>query len=204
MKRVLALCGAAAVIAGCGGSSSPTTPGAAPRASQASFATSSGCDHNLLPAGYRPDPAHSGKVTARTYSASADVQAALLYDKLQAGSRQIYLRGPTRHADSVVSCIALSFPGSDELGRFFGSFRTLRRQAASIVTKLPAASIEGTADPVAYDETDQSFRGYGIDSTKVIEIAATAGNTLFITSVSGTHPSRAFATDLLKSMVTSS
>lgn len=207
MKRVLALFGAAAVIAGCSGSSSsPTASAPAPSASQASFATTSGCDRSLLPAGYRLDPAHSGKVTAHTYSASADVQAALLYDKLQAGNRQIFLHssGGTKQADAVVSCISLSFPGSDELGRFFGSYRTLRHQAASIVTKLPAAPIAGTADPVAYDETHQSFRGYGITSTNVIEVAATAANTLYIASVSGTHPSRALATNLLKSMVKSS
>jgi hypothetical protein len=206
LKRVLALCGAAAVIAACGGSSSPTASAPAPAVSQASFATASGCDRSLLPGGYRLDPAHSGKVTAHTYSASADVQAALLFDKLQAGNRQIFLHSASakQNADAVISCISLTFPGSDELGRFFGSYRTLRHQAASIVTKLPAAPVAGASDPVAYDETHQSFRGYGINSTNVIEVAATAANTLYITSVSGAHPSRALATTLLKSMVSSS
>jgi hypothetical protein len=207
LKRVLALCGAAAVIAGCGGtSSSPTRFDPTPTVSPASFATVSGCDRSLLPSGYRLDPVHSGKVTAHTYSASADVQAALLYDKLQTGSRQIFLHssGGKQRADTVASCISLTFPGSDELGRFFGSYRTLRHQAASIVTKLPAAPISGVTSPVAYDETDQSFRGYGVTSTNVVEVAGTAGDTLFIISVSGTHPSRALATNLLKSMVTSS
>jgi hypothetical protein len=206
LKRVLALCGAAAVLAGCGGGSSPDQPSSpSPTVSPASYAASSaGCAKSVLPAGYRLDPAHSGSVAARTYSASADVQAALIYDKLQAGSRQIYLHGPAKHADSVISCVALSFPGSDELGRFFGSYQTLRHQARSIVTKLPASPIKGIEGPVAYDETHQSFRGYGIASTNVLEVAGTAGTTLYIASVSGANPSRSLATSLLTSMVTNS
>jgi hypothetical protein len=210
VKRVLALCataGAAVALTGCGGGSS-STPATAPTESPASFAMPvAGCSGRVLPSGYVVDAAHTGELSARTYSASADVQAALEFDQLKHGSRRVYVhhvRGSHSAVDGVVSCVALSFPSTDQADRFFASYRTLRRQAGSIATRLHAATVHGLVGTVSYLERQQSFRGYGIVSTDVIETAGLAGTTLDVASVAATSPTQAVSTRLITSMVRAS
>jgi hypothetical protein len=157
-----------------------------------------------LPTGFTTDQAHTGRLTAQTYSASADVQAALSYDQLQSGARRVFTHaqaGSRSAVDGVASCVSLSFSSAPQAARFFGSYQTLRRQAKSIVHEIKPPAITGLTGTTAYLERQQSFRGYGIASTKVVEIAGLSGQTLFISSVAGAKPSRSLATNLLESMV---
>jgi hypothetical protein len=204
LKRVLALGAIAVVVAGCGGSPSRQSRPASPKVSPASFGTSLGsCRSGLLPSGFTSDQAHTGRLTAQTYSASADVQAALSYDQLQSGARRVFTYTPagSRSVDGVASCVSLSFASAPQAARFFGSYQTLRRQAKSIVHEIKPPAIAGLTGTTAYLERQQSFRGYGIASTNVVEIAGLSGQTLLISSVAGAKPSRSLATNLLESMV---
>jgi hypothetical protein len=211
VKRVAALGVPALVLAGaltgCGGASvpSPAPPAASPEVSPASLATTSaGFSGAALPAGYRLDKAHSGALTDHTYSASADVQAALEFDQMQTGARQIYLhRVSATHSavDGVASCVTLRFASAQLAARFFGSYQTLRKQAKPLVHPIsPSPRVNGLTGTTAYFERQQSFRGYGITSTNVIEVAGLSGSTLDIASLAGTAPSAARATALLKAM----
>jgi hypothetical protein len=206
VKRVLALCavaGAAVALTGCGGGSSPG-PSAAPTLSPASFAApTTGCGAQQVPAGYTLDRAHTGALTAHTYSASADVQAALEFDQLEGGSRRVYLHhvsGDHSAVDGVLSCVSLTFPSADEASRFFGSYRTLRHQAGPLVRRLPAPDVPGLTGTTSYLEREQSFRGYGVSSTNVVETAGLAGAVLDIASVAAATPSRTLGTRLITSM----
>jgi hypothetical protein len=214
VKPVVALCvpaiALAGVLTGCASSaSSPaSSPAATPRVSPASLATpTAGCAPTSVPAGFALDKAHSGALTAHTYSASADVQAALEFDQLQTGTRQIYLRhvkNAKSPVDGVVSCVSLRFPSASLATRFFGSYQTLRRQAKPLVREIVATpQVKGLTGTTAYFERHQSFRGYGITSTNVVEVAGLAGRILDIASVAGAAPSAARATGLLKALVRS-
>jgi hypothetical protein len=218
MKRITALVAVALIAAGCGSaarSGPPSAPAVAPAALGSSGAhpplshvSVAACRRSSLPARYAADPAHSGGLNAHTYSASADVQAALEYDQLKAGSRKVFIRhaaGAAARVDGVVSCVALRFPSAHLAARFFGSYRELRRDAGSIVRRItPASPIRGVQDPVAYFEKKQSFRGYRIASTNVVEAAGLANDTLFIASVAGASPSVQLARTLLTSAARSS
>jgi hypothetical protein len=209
----LALVATAFVLTGCGGSSS--SPSAASRISPASdsgplAATStsnaavSGCQKAELPAGFAVDQAHTGALTAHTYSASADVQAALEYDQLQTGTRSVFTRhaaGKSSPINAVASCVAMTFASPTQAARFFSSYRDTRDHATSVARKIVApTAIPGVTTASAYAEKQQSFRGYGITSTKVIEVAGLANRTLFIASVAGHSPSSELANRLLESM----
>jgi hypothetical protein len=210
VKRVVALGALALVLAGCGGTSSPSSapakPMVSPSVAPASLSTADlGCDHSVLPAGFSVDKAHSGRLTAHTYSASADVQAALEFDKLQSGARRVYVHHSSdsrRAVDGVASCISLQFASPALAIRFFGSYQTLRRQAGSLVARIsPAPLVSGLRGTTAYYEKQQAFRGYGISSTNVIEVAGLHGQTLDIASIAGTSPAVSVATNLLKTTV---
>jgi hypothetical protein len=167
-----------------------------------------GCRRSSLPARYDVDPAHSGGLNAHTYSASADVQAALEYDQLKAGGREVFVQHPAgapRRVDGVVSCVALRFASAHLAGRFFGSYRELRRDAGPIAHKVSVGQpIAGVNGAVAYFEKKQSFRGYRIASTNVVEAAGLVNDTLFIASVAGASPSVSLARTLLTSIASSS
>jgi hypothetical protein len=213
------VCGAAA---GCGGSSSaggvaPAAGGApAPTPSASATATAApttalainGCGPSLLPSHFTADAAHSGKLGATTYSAAADVQAALEYDQLQAGGREVYLRhaaGAKSPVTQVISCVGLQFPSAHLAGRFFLSYQALRKQAKGIAHEItPEHTVVGVTGVKSYFEKDQSFRGYHISSTNVIEVSGLVGNTLYITSDAATTPSVSLARTLLESMVSHS
>jgi hypothetical protein len=189
-----------ALVSGCGGSStpSPSHPGTSPVATP----VVTGCTLGMLPAGYSVDSAHSGKLTAHNYTSVAEVQAALIFDQLQTGSRDVYVhRAGSGRIDEVTSCIAMPFTSPHLAARFFMSYRALRRQAGSIVhrIKLPG-SVPGLVGVTAYLETEQSFRGYHIASTNVVEAAGRDGSRLDIVSVAGTTPSRTLVRRLLVAM----
>jgi hypothetical protein len=207
LKRLLALGATALVVAGCGGGSHPSAA-PAPHVSPASLVTpTGGCAQGVVPRGYALDRAHTGDLTSHTYSASADVQAALAYDQLKAGSRRIFLHhaaGTHSAVDGVVSCVTLTFATADGATRFFGSYRTLRQQAHEIARKVAAPAVAGLAGTTAYAETQQSFRGYGISSTNVFELAGLDGQTLDIVSVAGHSPSRHLAATLAETLVSGS
>jgi hypothetical protein len=217
MKRLIAVVPIAVLVAGCAGGSSSGSATPAPSqaalttptsATPASLASVSGCDLGALPKHYAVDKAHTGKLTARTYSAAADVQAALEYDHLTSGARSVFLHrtgGAHSPIDGVVSCVAMDFTSAHLAGRFFMSYRALRAQAKSIVHELtPEKPVNGLTGTTSYFEKDQSFRGYGINSTNVIEVAGQSANRLYITSVAGTAPSVALARTLLESMASQS
>jgi hypothetical protein len=194
-------------LAGCAGSSAPSAsaPVTSPSTSSASLASPllkpAGCRAGLLPAHFVADHAHTGPLTAKTYSASADVQAALEYDQLKTGIRNVFTRRAHGTVNGVVSCVALRFASAKLATRFFGSYRELRNKAGSIVRRIPTASVSGAHGTVAYFERQQAFRGYHITSTNVVEIAGVAGDTLTIASVAGGSPSVPLARTLLESMV---
>jgi len=200
------------VLAGCSGStSSPTSkPRLTPEslasslAAPVSDAASGGCARSELPRGFVADKAHSGALTAHTYSASADVQAALEYDAMQAGSRRVFTRRPAgAHSpvSAVVTCVSMTFASAPQAARFFSSYRYTRDRAPSVVQKIAApTSVPGVTGATAYLEKRQSFRGYGITSTNVVEVAGLEDRTLLIASVAGTKPSSTLAGRLLGSM----
>jgi hypothetical protein len=95
----------------------------------------------------------------------------------------------------------MTFASVPQAARFFSSYRYTRDRAPSIVRKLSAPpAVSGVASESAYLERKQSFRGYGITSTNVVELAGLSGRTLLITSVAGQRPSTAVASRLLQSM----
>lgn len=154
------------------------------------------------PPGYTIDGAHSGTLTAHNYSAAADVQAALEFDQMSDGARDVYLRhSADGRVDSVISCVAMPFPSEHVANRFFMSYRALRHDAGSLVHRITLAGpASGLVGVTAYLERGQSFRGYRIADTKVIEAAGRDGSRLDIVSVSGSSPSRALAGHLLAAM----
>jgi hypothetical protein len=159
-----------------------------------------GCRLASLPSHFTADRAHTGAVTAKTYSASADVQAALEYDQLKAGSRRVFVHRAGTKIDGVISCVTLQFGSAHLAGNFFGSYRELRNQAGSIVRHIAVSPVRGVNGTVGYFEKEQSFRGYHIASTNVVEIAGLAGDTLSIASVAGGSPSVPLARTLLTSI----
>jgi hypothetical protein len=195
-------------VSGCGGgsTSSPSTlgpshPGTSSPVADAAPATT-GCTLSQLPAGYAVDAAHTGKLTAHNYSAAADVQAALEFDQLTNGGRDVWLhRSSSGKVTGVVSCIAMPFPSAHIANRFFMSYKELRTDAGSIVHKITLPKpVRGLAGVTAYLETEQSFRGYHIASTNVVEAAGTDGSRLDIVSVAGKSPSRVLVQRLLAAM----
>lgn len=193
---------AAVALAGCSasgpGTAAHTRPALSAAAESVAQRPAPTCAAAGLPAGFRPDPAHTGPLTATTYSPSADVQAALTYDQLQRGERQVFVHRSGRRVDAVASCMTLTFPSVAQADRFFGSYRTLRQEAGSLVTRTPfGRRVAGLREPVAYVERQQSFRGYRISSTTVREAAGRSGSTLDIASISGPPASRRAVTRLV-------
>ncbi|HVW79547.1 MAG TPA: hypothetical protein VHB69_01225 [Mycobacteriales bacterium] len=198
--------GATAVllVSGCGGGSTPS-PSSHPvtaRPAAAVAPVTTGCTGAMLPKGFTVDAAHTGKLTAHNYSATADVQAALEYDQMTDGGRDVWLkRAKSGRITQVASCIAMPFPSAHIANRFFMSYRQLRTDAGSIVHRIALPKpVAGLAGVTAYLETQQSFRGYHIASTNVIEAAGRDGSRLDIVSVAGSSPSAALAQRLLAAM----
>lgn len=202
---MLAIAVAAGLAAsGCsasGSTSASSSPATTPAASL-SVATAASCQTSQLPGGYVADSRHTGKLTADNYSQSADVQAALQYDQLQSGARRVFIHRHGGAVDGVVSCIAMKFATPHLANRFFLSYQALRREAGTLVRKVSlGAQIGGLPNAIGYREREQSFRGYHIASTTVLEAAGQNGDSLYIASVAGRQPSAPLAHRLLNSLV---
>jgi hypothetical protein len=195
-----------AVAAGCSSTGSGSSPAAEPRPSPASAASAqlTGCQPSLLPSGYVVDTRHSGRLTAHNYSQSADVQAALVFDQMSGGARRVYVHhrsGAASRIDAVASCVTMQFPDAHVANRFFLSYRSLRDHAGSLVTRVPIGNtVPALTGLTAYREMEQSFRGYRIASTTVVEAAGQANRNLDIVSVAGSRPSTRLARALLASL----
>jgi hypothetical protein len=192
-------------VSGCGGGSTPLPshpdPTSSATGSSAAAPISTGCSPNLVPTGYTIDAKHSGKLTAHSYSAAAEVQAALEYDQLQSGAREVFVHSAGRRTDGVATCVAMQFPSAHLAGRFFMSYRALRKQAGSLVAEVSIpGGASGLSGATGYLERDQSFRGYQIASTDVIEFSGQDGRRLDIVSVAGATPSRSLGHKLLVAM----
>lgn len=206
-----ALAMAGVCAAGCGSGSTPTaqpratpTPAALTEPASASLQTVA-CPGSALPGRYVVDSSHSGALTAHNYSQSADVQAALDYDKLESGSRKVYLDRTGAKVNRIASCVAMQFASAHLANRFFLSYQDTRDHAPSIVHKIRGLhGVPGVSGMTAYFEREQSFRGYHISSTNVIEIAGRSGDDLYIASVAAASPSAGLARTLLQRMVKSS
>jgi hypothetical protein len=192
----------ALLVTACGGSSSPA---AAPRSSApaptAAPVASAALPSCPKPAGFVLDAARSGPLTPGEYSPSQDVQAALVFDKLQRGERSVFtrLKAPAG-GDLVVQCNVLEFPTAADARRFALSFQDLRAHATTVAHALPAPQVPGSALTVAYREEQQSFQGYGIASTQVIEAGALTGTRFVTVSVAGPRSAVGTAETLLKGL----
>jgi hypothetical protein len=168
------------------------------------------CSPALLASGFRRDDSYTGDLTPSQYSASADVQAALLYDQYQAGYRTVLTaltpassppgsQSPTpqkaspppaaaRSAEMFASCVSMLFAGDAQAARFLSSYRSLRGQAGDLVQSFDPGQVDALTDVIAYREHGQDFHAYGITDTDVIELAGRAGPRLFIATVAGGAP----------------
>jgi hypothetical protein len=173
------------------------------------------CSPALLAAGFHRDDSYSGDLTPSQYSASADVQAALLYDQYQAGYRTVLTALPAsspspvspspaasppsspppspssagpQSAEVFASCVSMLFAGDAQAARFLSSYRSLRGQAGDLVQSFDPGAVDTLTDVVAYREHGQDFHAYGITDANVIELAGRAGPRLFIATVAGGAP----------------
>jgi hypothetical protein len=205
-RYVLPIAAIAIGVSACGGSSSGSAPNTAPTPNSSAGASTPTAQsvavgqvtrcQSVLPSAYRIDSAHSGSVSATTYSAAADVQAALEYDQLKSGQRAVYLHHTAGRVDGVASCVTLTFGSAHNAQRFLGSYKALRKDAGKLAKPI---TVKGNvpAGTVGYRELDQSFSGYQISSTTVIEEAAVTGSTLTITSTADRAASVATGAKLL-------
>jgi hypothetical protein len=162
------------------------------------------CLPSLLPSGFHRDDSYSGDLSPSQYSASADVQAALEYDRYQSGYRTVLtdLRpGASRPGAVFASCVSMRFAGDAEAARFLSSYRDLRSQAGNLARTIQAGQVGSLTDLVAYHEQGQDFRAYGVTGADVIELAGRAGPRLFIATVAGSAPDLAQARALTAAML---
>ena len=193
---------AAAGLSACGGAAGASVD----KAVSAEALPSPACRTAVVASGLTEDAARSGSITAPEYSPTGDIQAALVYDQFHAGQRSVYRlvagSGSGSGAASaagplVVECVALRFGTDTGATHFLGSWTDLRQQAGSLATALTIPGRSGTGT-VAYRETGQSFAGYGIASTSVIEAAVVSGNDFYSVAVAGPAPTAEAAAALLR------
>jgi hypothetical protein len=192
------------VIGGCGAPSAERRPVTATPTPVAETAAQR-CAPALLAPGFRRDDGYSGDLTPSQYSASADVQAALLYDQYQAGYRTVLTAlpppssppaaqsasappGAPQSAEVFASCVSMLFAGDAQAARFLSSYRSLRGQAGDLVQSFDPGKVDTLTEVIAYREHGQDFHAYGITNTEVIELAGRAGPRLFIATVAGGAP----------------
>lgn len=183
------------LLASCGGG--PSGHGAT--VATAAELASPACGAGVFPSGMTEDATHSGSITMGEYTASGDLQAAMLYDGYGRGVRTAYtdLAGRGAPAPLVAECVGLQFGSEAGAERFIGSWSDLRTQAGSLVRSVSVAAGIGQHRAGFY-ETGQGFSGYGISSTDVVELAAQQGAYVFTVAVAGPDPSAALADRLLK------
>ncbi len=173
--------------------------GAAVAAKSSGGLTLSGCARGALPTGFILDATHSGTITPAQYSASGDIQASLIYDQYKQGLRQVYtnLVAPAAAADLVIECVAMRFSSAENANRFYQSYNYQRSLAHSVAQKITLPKHLGSSS-VGYREEQQSFSGYHITSTNVIETAVQEGDYFYSVSVAGSAPQVGTAFGILK------
>ncbi|MBV9412366.1 MAG: hypothetical protein JO148_12270 [Acidimicrobiia bacterium] len=196
-----AVVGLVLVTAACGGSHSGTAGLTTTTTVRLAAAVRSPrCTPPDLPAGFTLDAARSGPIQPGQYSAAGDVQAAMIYDQYRAGYRTVYTNlHPAAGGDSnlVVECVAMEFGSPADAVRFLGSYKDLRKQAGSLAQAVTAPASAG-AGTVEYLEHGQSFAGYQIASTDVLEVAGQSGDRVTTVAVAGPSPSADLAVALLR------
>jgi hypothetical protein len=159
-----------------------------------------GCSTKHLPAGFQADSTHSGSLTPAKYSASGDMQASLIYDQFRHGLRNVFTSlSPSSKAgqDLVIECVAMQFTSEANANRFFQSYRYQRTLAKGVAQRVNLPKHLSGAS-VGYKEIDQSFVGYHITSTSVVEAADQRGDDFYSVSVAGPSPSVGTAFSLLQ------
>jgi hypothetical protein len=188
-----------------GATSAAWTDGAA--AATAHGLSLAGCAPGALPSGFTLDATHSGSITPAQYSASGDIQASLIYDQYKRGLRDVYtdLTASTATtastsstgADVVIECVGMRFSSAENANRFYQSYNYQRSLAHTVAQKIALPKRIGSSS-VAYREEQQSFSGYHIASTDVIEAAMQQGDYFYSVSVAGPTPQVKTAFGLLK------
>jgi hypothetical protein len=208
MKRLLYLIFAALLsLSACSSGSKPQAGN--PPAAKVVSTTSTSLPHNLprqgcatpdVPAGFTLDDARSGSLEPGQYSTSGDMQAAMLYDKYQGGVRSVYTRLQPAAGDLVVECVAMQFRTPTDAARFVSAYKALREQAGTLAQSVTPTASFGTTT-LQYQEHNQGFAGYHIQSTEVLEMAAQTGDRFYTVAVAGPTPSSSLAVSLLRSLI---
>jgi hypothetical protein len=130
------------------------------------------------------------------------MQAAMIFDGYQDGVRSVYTNlgpAPGGGSDLVVECFSMQFQTAPGAANFVAAFKALRDQAGNLaVSQTPAAAIGTTT--VQYAESGQSFAGYNIASTNIVEMASVVGARFYAVSVAGPSPSEPLALTLLRNL----
>lgn len=200
MTVVIALVGA-----GCHGGSRTSSGVAPPSGPTRAGLTqvTSGCPARDIPVGFRLDAARSGVMAASQYSESGDMQAAMIFDGFRTGFRSVYTNlgpAPGGVTDLVIECQTLQFQAPSGVTQFFAAYRALRDEAGSLAqSQAPVATVGTTT--VQYLETGQSFAGYNIASTNVVELAAQRGADFYSVAIAGPNPTPGQALTFLRDLV---
>lgn len=190
--------------AACQGSSTrrATPPASTPSTLSGLTEATSGCPSRDLPAGFGLDKARSGVLTASQYSESGDMQAAMIYDGYQTGFRSVYTNlGPAPGGDTnlVIECDTLQFQDPSGVTQFLAAYKALRDEAGGLAqSQTPVASVGTTT--LQYLESGQSFAGYDIASTNVVELSTQLGADFDSVVIAGPNPAPQQALTLLRDL----
>jgi hypothetical protein len=185
---------------GAGLVTAPGSAGGSVRAASSARLSLAGCAQGAIPTDFQTDAAHSGTLTPAKYSASGDMQASLIYDQFKHGTRNVFTNlTPSSNVGEnlVIECVAMQFASSEDANRFFQSYKYQRSLAKGVAQKVAVPKHLGGAS-VGYKEKQQSFAGYNITSTNVVEMADQQGNYFFSVSIAGPVPQPSTAFALLK------
>ncbi len=187
--------------AGCQGSSasSSTPPTSSP---PGLTGATSGCPSRDVPVGFQLDAARSGGLAASQYSESGDMQAAMIYDGYQSGYRAVYTNlgpAPGGNTNLVIECDTLQFQVPFGVTQFLAAYKALRDEAGSLAqTQAPVGSVGTTT--LQYLESGQSFAGYNIASTNVLELSTQLGADFDSVVIAGPDPSPQQALTMLRDL----
>jgi hypothetical protein len=201
MTLVVTLLGAGCQGSSAGGNSNSS---AAPTSTPSGLTeATSGCPSKDIPVGFQQDTARSGMLAASQYSESGDMQAAMIYDGYQTGFRSVYTNlgpAPGGSTDLVIECDTLQFQASSGVTQFLAAYKALRDEAGSLaVSQTPVASVGTTT--LQYLESGQSFAGYNIASTNVLELSTQLGADFDSVVIAGPDPAPQQALTLLRDLV---
>jgi len=189
--------------AGCQGSSAASSTSTAPPSTLSGLTeATSGCPSRDVPVGFQLDIARSGVLAASAYSESGDMQAAMIYDGYETGFRSVYTNlgpAPGGDTDLVVECDTLQFQAPSGVTQFLAAYKALRDEAGSLaVSQTPVASVGTTT--LQYMESGQSFAGYNIASTNVLELSTQLGADFDSVVIAGPDPSPQQALAMLRDL----